>query len=57
VITQGVRARQGSEGLQGQLDRQAALCHHDSVVSLAVLDTDERLLISGSLDGVVKAWK
>ena len=47
----------GPEGLQGQLDRQAALCHRDSVVALAALDLGERLLLSGSLDGVVKAWK
>lgn len=52
-----VRGRQGHEGVQGQLDRQAALCHRDSVVALAALDLGERLLLSGSLDGVVKAWK
>lgn len=49
--------RQGHEGVQGGLDRQAALCHRDSVVALAALDLGERLLLSGSLDGVVKAWK
>lgn len=35
----------------------SAGCHHDSVLSLASVKLNQRLLISSSRDGAVKVWK
>lgn len=39
-------------------DRQAAVSHADSILHMSALHNfGERLLLSASADGVVKAWK
>lgn len=35
----------------------SAGCHHDSVLSLASVKLNQRLLISSSRDGAIKVWK
>lgn len=35
----------------------SAGCHHDSILSLASVKLNQRLLISGSRDGAIKVWK
>lgn len=35
----------------------SAGCHHDSVLSLASVRLNQRLLISSSRDGAIKVWK
>ena len=39
------------------LDRAAALCHQDGITHMTSMDTADRILLTASHDGVVKAWK
>lgn len=35
----------------------SAGCHRDSILSLASVQLNQRLLLSGSRDGAIKVWK
>lgn len=35
----------------------SAGCHHDSILSLASVKMNQRLLLSSSRDGAIKVWK
>ncbi len=39
------------------LDRAAAICHQDGILHMTSLDCTDRILLTASHDGVVKAWK
>ncbi|KAK9817197.1 hypothetical protein WJX72_010933 [[Myrmecia] bisecta] len=43
--------------LHSPLDRAAALCHQDGITHMTSLEMSDRILLSCSQDGVVKAWK
>jgi hypothetical protein len=48
---------QGRENQHSGLDRAAALCHQDGIVHMVSVDLADRILLTASHDGVVKAWK
>ena len=43
--------------LHSGLDRAAALCHQDGITHMTSVDSADRILLTASHDGVVKAWK
>ncbi len=48
---------QGPEAQHSGLDRAAALCHQDGITAMTSVDLADRILLTCSHDGVVKAWK
>lgn len=46
-----------SEKQHTWLDRAAAICHQDGILHMTSLDVTDRILLTASHDGVVKAWK
>ena len=48
---------QGAERQHSGLDRAAALCHQDGISHMTSMDLADRILLTASHDGVVKAWK
>ena len=43
--------------LHSGLDRAAALCHQDGITHMTSVDSADRILLTASHDGLVKAWK
>ncbi|KAK9909837.1 hypothetical protein WJX75_008190 [Coccomyxa subellipsoidea] len=46
-----------TEKQHSALDRAAAICHQDGILHMTSLDCTDRILLTASHDGVVKAWK
>ena len=48
---------QERRNIHSGLDRAAALCHQDGITHMTSVDFADRILLTSSYDGVVKAWK